>query len=148
VIRGGCLCGAVTFEIARAVGPFELCHCTRCRKASGSAFAAGLGVRAEDFRLCSGAEYIRTFEAPILESPPAYGTSFCSRCGSPVPSPPPGAEWFEIAAGTLDGDPGLRPERHVFVEHQAPWFERSDELPALSKAELIELRRRARKETL
>jgi len=44
MIRGSCLCGGVKFEITRAVGPFELCHCARCRKASGSAFVAGLGV--------------------------------------------------------------------------------------------------------
>jgi hypothetical protein len=46
VIRGSGLCGGVRFEIAKAVGPFELCHCNRCRKASGSAFTAFLGVEA------------------------------------------------------------------------------------------------------
>ena len=47
-IRGACLCGGVRFEVERAAGPFELCHCSRCRKVSGSAFVAGLGVRADD----------------------------------------------------------------------------------------------------
>ena len=48
MISEGCLCGAIRFEVARFVGPFELCHCSRCRKASGSAFSAMIGVRAED----------------------------------------------------------------------------------------------------
>ena len=43
MMQGGCLCGAVRFELDRAVGPFELCHCNRCRKTTGSAYAAGLG---------------------------------------------------------------------------------------------------------
>jgi hypothetical protein len=142
-ISGSCLCGAVTFEIARAVGPFELCHCSRCRKASGSAFVAGLGVRTEDFRMLMGAELISRYEAPVREAPPPYRTAFCSRCGSPVPDPPPGAKWFEIAAGTLDGDPGVRPDRHIFVEHKSAWFEIPDALPQLDEAALVELRRRS-----
>lgn len=144
MIKGGCLCGGVQFEVDRAEGPFELCHCPRCRKASGSAFVAGLGVRAQDFRLITGAELIRTYEAPILERPPAYRVAFCSRCGSPVPNPPAGAAWFEIPAGLLDGDPVLRPDKHIFVECKSHWFPISDSLPQLTKSQLAKLRQRSR----
>jgi hypothetical protein len=140
MIQGGCLCGGVRFEIARTVGPFELCHCSRCRKASGSAFVAGLGVRREDFRLLQGRELIRTYEAPIRECPPAYRTSFCGRCGSPVPDPPGEAPWFEVPAGLLDDDPQRRPDRHIFVERKAPWFDIADGLPRLTKTDVTELR--------
>lgn len=144
MIRGSCLCGGVCFEIARAVGPFELCHCRRCRKASGSAFVAGVGVRTEDFRLLQGRELIATYEAPIVQQPPAYRTFFCSRCGSPVPNPEPDTEWFEIPAGVLDGDPQLRPDKHIFVELKAPWFAISDRLPQYDKPALQVLRRSRR----
>ena len=140
MVRGGCLCGGVRFEIARAVGPFELCHCSRCRKASGSAFVAGLGVRTEDFRLVAGRELIAAYEAPILEHPPAYRTAFCIRCGSPVPDPLPGARWFEVPAGLLDDDPGVRPDRHIFVDRKAPWSPLVDDLPKLTRDELYALR--------
>jgi len=140
-IRGGCLCGGVRFEVDQAVGPFELCHCSRCRKASGSAFVAGLGVQVRDFRLLSGAELIRTYQAPIRERPPPYRVAFCLRCGSPVPDPPKGATWLEVPAGLFDDDPQLRPDRHIFVECKSPWFEISDSLPRVTKRELAELRR-------
>ncbi len=140
MIRGACLCGGVRFEIERTVGPFELCHCNRCRKASGSAFVAAVGVRTADFRLLQGLELIRTYDAPILEHPPAYRTAFCTRCGSPTPAPDPGADWFEIPAGLLENDPGLRPDKHIFVELKAPWFEIADDLPQLDKRSLIALR--------
>jgi hypothetical protein len=146
VIRGSCLCGGVRFEIDRAVGPFELCHCSRCRKASGSAFVAGLGVRTEDFRLLSGSELIRTYEAPILEHPPAYRVAFCSRCGSPVPTPPAGARWFEIPAGLFDDDPISRPDKHIYVDRKSSWFSMADSLPRFTKAEIIKLRMSARKQ--
>ena len=144
MIRGGCLCGGVRFEIARAVGPFELCHCTRCRRASGSAFAAMVGVLAKDYRLLQGADLIASWDAPILEHPPAYRVFFCSRCGSPVPDPSPESSWFEIPAGALDDDPGVRPDKHIFVELRSAWFEIADPLPQVTKAELIELRRKSR----
>ena len=142
-IRGGCLCGGVRFAVARAVGPLELCHCARCRKASGSAFVAGLGVLASDFRLLAGAELVQTYEAPILERPPAYRVSFCSRCGSPVPSAAPGAGWFEIPAGLFDDDPRVRPDRHIFVDGKSAWFPITDSLPQLTRAQLAAHRRRA-----
>ncbi|MCP3984664.1 MAG: GFA family protein [bacterium] len=140
MIRGACLCGGVRFEVERAVGPFELCHCQRCRKASGSAFVAGLGVRAQDFRLLSGAELIQTYESPTRESPPPYRVAFCSRCGSPVPNPPDGGNWLEIPAGLLEDDPAIRPDRHIFVECKSSWFDISDSLPQFTKDQLVELR--------
>lgn len=139
---GGCLCGGVRFEIARAVGPFELCHCPRCRKASGSAFAALVGVRVPDYRLLQGAELIARYEAPLRERPPPYRVAFCRRCGAPVPDPPAGGDWFEIPAGLLDGDPGLRPDKHIYVEGRAAWFEPGDALPRFTKTELAEWRSR------
>jgi hypothetical protein len=112
----------VRFEIARATGPFELCHCTRCRKASGSAFAAMVGVDVADYRLLQGAELIARYEAPIRERPPPYGVAFCGlaarRFGSARRR-----RWFEIGglltATRAAADAHLR-------GHQAPWFEPGD----------------------
>jgi len=140
MIRGSCLCGGVRFEIDRAVGPFELCHCRRCRKVSGSAFMAGLGVRRHEFRFLSGRELIKTYDAPILESPPAYRVCFCSTCGSPVPDPETGSECFEIAAGLLDDDPMIRPDKHIFVELKAPWSDITDGLKQFDKPALLRYR--------
>jgi hypothetical protein len=140
MITGSCLCGGVRFEVAEAAGPFELCHCNRCRKSSGSAFLAMLGVRAGDFRLVQGTDLIATYEAPLLEAPPPYRAAFCRRCGSTVPDLTPGAEWLEIPAGLLEGDPVLRPDKHIFVELKAPWHEITDALPQFDKAGLRALR--------
>ena len=92
--------------------------------------------------MLAGRQLIRSYEAPILERPPAYRKSFCSRCGSPVPDPDPdpASTWFEIPAGLLDDDPKVPPDRHIFVEHRAPWFEITDDLPQLTKSAIVELR--------
>jgi hypothetical protein len=140
MIRGSCLCGGVRFEITRFVGPFELCHCSRCRKANGSAFVATLGVKREDFQLVQGYDLIKTFDAPIREAPPAYRTHFCGRCGSPVPNPLNDSLWLEVPAGLLDDDPQIRPDRHIFVDVKSPWFNIRDDLPQLDRAALLSLR--------
>lgn len=148
MIHGSCLCGGVRFEFTKAAGPFELCHCRRCRKVSGSAFFSGLYVRIEDFRLVEGSDLITSYEAPILREPPAYRVSFCSRCGSPVPNPAsqPQARsrlrsgLLKIPAGLLDDDPGLKPDKHIFIELKAPWFEIADDLPQYDLPGLIGLR--------
>jgi hypothetical protein len=141
MIRGSCFCGGVTFEITQAVGPFELCHCNRCRKANGSAFVAGLGVKRTDFRLVHGGDLIETFEAPVRESPPPYRTHFCRRCGSPVPDAYGDSPTLEVPAGLLDDDPHLRPDKHIFVDVKSPWFGITDNLPQLSRTALMNFRK-------
>jgi hypothetical protein len=139
-IRGSCLCGGVTYEIERAVGPAEFCHCNRCRKTSGSNALLTMRVRTEDYRLLSGRELMRSYAAPVLYRPPAYVSWFCSVCGSPMPEPAPQGESFEIPAGSLDGDPGIRPDKHIFVELLPAWDELRDDLPAYTRQEIYELR--------
>ena len=95
-------------------GPFELCDCSGCRKASGSAFVSGIGVRTRDFRWVSGEQDVRFFEAPVRTHAPGYQTAFCCRCGSPAPnlsSVTNENDWFENAAGLLDEDAGVAPDR-------------------------------------
>lgn len=124
MVRGSCLCGAVTWQ---SEGPFELmthCHCTRCRKAHGSAFGTYAGTPAEGFRYLSGEDAIVRFE-----SSPGTFRSFCGRCGSVTP----GATAFQgrvfVPVGCLDDDPGARPLAHLFAASRAPWYEITDDLP-------------------
>jgi hypothetical protein len=136
VIDGSCLCGAVRFRISHASGPFELCHCSRCRKASGSAFAAWIDIDPETFELLQGRELIQAYEAPLREKPPPYRRCFCKRCGSAVPDVLSGRPVSAIPAGTLDDDPGIRPDKHIYVELKAPWYRIEDSLPQMDKAAL------------
>ena len=139
-IGGSCLCGGVRFEIEKAVGPVEICHCNRCRKVSGSANLVTVGLRTEDLRFLAGEELINSYEAPILTAPPAYLSRFCSRCGSQVPPASPEDDWFEICAGLFDDDPGVRPDKHIFIELAPSWDDVPDTLPKLTIRELVKER--------
>ena len=114
--------------------PFEICHCTRCRKVSGSAGMAGVTVATNHFRLVSGRELIKSHTAPILYRPPAYQTYFCSECGSPVPAPDPEGDLMEIPAGLFDGDLGIEPDKHIFVDLAPDWDPIGGGPPALYRS--------------
>jgi hypothetical protein len=125
-LQGGCLCGAVRYAVDRGtLGAIVLCHCSQCRKASGSAFAAVAPVPAASFRLLAGAEALRSHAAS-----PGKWRSFCGHCGSPIHSRRDDRpEWLRLRIGTLDADPAVRPSAHIHVASKAPWWEICDALP-------------------
>jgi hypothetical protein len=119
----------VQFAIDGTPTAIELCHCSRCRKAYGSAFAATCYVLAAEFRWTRGADLVATYAAPLRQTPPQYRHVFCRECGAPLPIVMADRGVVEIPAGVLDDDPGSRPLRHIFAGHKAPWFEITDSLP-------------------
>jgi hypothetical protein len=121
-LHGSCLCGGVRFEITEPFLNANHCHCSRCRKHSGTFGLTQGRVRREGFRLVAGEELVRIYR-------PTGGAAvkaFCSECGSSLfgRTWPDGPE-ISVRLGALDGDPGIRPQFHTFVDSKAPW----DELP-------------------
>jgi hypothetical protein len=140
-IKGSCLCGSITFEIDEASGPFEICHCNRCRKVSGPRDMAGVGVKTSHFRMLTGEHLVKSFSAPIIHFPPAFQVHFCSNCGSPVSNPSPEGEWCEIAAGPFDEPLGINTDKHIFVEFVPDWDNIIDTKPQYTMIELYKHRK-------
>jgi hypothetical protein len=129
MLHGGCLCGAVRYEIDGLIRHISHCHCSMCRKFHGAAFATYATFAAKRFRLASGADRITAYRSSD------HGTrSFCQTCGSSLfwayDTHP---ELVALALGTLDDDPGGRPTAHIYVGSKAPWFEITDALPQHEK---------------
>lgn len=131
--QGGCLCGAVRFEVREPLTAIELCHCPKCRRAYGSGFAATLYAERAGFRWTAGAEQVRQWDAPLERTPPAYRHCFCARCGGALPitwDDAPDGSLVEIPASVLDRDtPCDAPAYHIFVARKAPWHVIADRLP-------------------
>lgn len=119
-IGGSCLCGKVTYQIRGPFNIFQYCHCSRCRKFSGSAHSANLFVPPEQFIWLSGEEWLGRYEIPEAKY---FATSFCKNCGSSLPWKVKGGKNIVVAAGTLDGDPQIKPRQNVFWGSRAAWFE-------------------------
>jgi hypothetical protein len=130
-VRGRCLCGGVRYEVTAPFLRANFCHCSRCRKHTGAAASTQGRVPREGFRLLAGEELIRVFR-------PEQGMvkAFCSACGSSLfgGSWPDGPE-VSIRLGTLDDDPGIRPQFHTFVAHAPAWLPVPDDgLPCYEAA--------------
>jgi hypothetical protein len=126
-IRGGCLCGAVRYEIDGSFAAAGHCHCSMCRKSHGAAFATWAFVSPEQFKWTSGVEFVEAYQ-----SSPELERRFCRKCGSPLVATHDGKA-MEVVLGTVDGDPGVRPREHIFVGSKAPWYEITDALPQFEK---------------
>jgi hypothetical protein len=121
-VGGSCLCGGVRFEVEPPFRRANHCHCSRCRKHSGTFGLTQGRVARERFRLLTGEDLLRVYS-------PAEGAAvkvFCTVCGSSLF----GGDWPEgdevsIRFGALDGDPEILPQYHSFVDFRADW----DELP-------------------
>ena len=134
MIHGHCLCEAVRFEVTSPLGPIIHCHCSMCRRASGTAFATNASVRTEGFRVTAGEEQLGEFE-----SSPGHFRVFCRRCGSPLFSRFTQYPIIRVRLGALDDDPGGRAQAHIWLATKAPWYpavddglERFVEMPPVS----------------
>lgn len=126
---GGCLCGAIRYEISGDLAAIEVCHCSQCRKAQGGAFATNISVAEAALQILSGRAAIREYE-----SSPGKFRAFCSHCGSPLFSRRtalPGT--VRIRAGTLDGPVATRPAVHFHVASCCDWWQiDNDGLPRVA----------------
>ncbi|HYD49570.1 MAG TPA: GFA family protein [Terriglobales bacterium] len=124
MVTGSCLCGAVRYQATAPLGEMHHCHCSMCRKGHGAAFSTYARSEAGAFRFTAGESLVKQYRssAPITRS-------FCSECGANLLfrfEGMPEAVW--IAAGTIDGDPGVRPSAHIFADSKACWFDITDDL--------------------
>ena len=125
MIRGSCLCGGVKFEITGALSQARNCHCSMCRKVQGAAFRSRVSVRVADFAWVRGEDLVTYYE-----SSKGNYRGFCRVCGSPIHSKfADTPSHYGLPLGTLDDDPGVRPEIHIHVASKAPWFTITDDLP-------------------
>jgi hypothetical protein len=125
-IRGGCLCGAVAYEARLPIAKFANCYCSRCRKATGSTYSANFYVSPEAFKWTDGEAWVVRYDLPQARS---FSTSFCSKCGSPVPHRTRSGREVVLPAGSLNDDPGAKPAASVHWSSRAPWAPDSTDLP-------------------
>jgi hypothetical protein len=113
-MTGQCACGAVSFEITEPFVTAGYCHCKRCQRRSGALWSVNAMVPARGFEVVSGGEHVRTWEPPD-----GIPKAFCDRCGGQLYSD--GGDHIGVRLGLLDGDPGIRPEWHQWLDSAPDW---------------------------
>ena len=117
--KGRCNCGAVRFEIDAPVTDVYVCHCSICRRATGTAGIPVVVVPSAQLRFLQGREQVASWRKPDGD----WERSFCRVCGSPLPHAND-ARTAYVPAGTIDeGADALRVVHHLWVGSKAPWDE-------------------------
>jgi hypothetical protein len=117
-LRGGCLCGAVRFELDTHPTQAGYCHCTRCQRRTGTGASPQARVDGRRFRLTSGTESLRAWRHPDG----GFEKCFCAVCGAHLFSRNPDEPTqMSIRMAAFDSDPGVRPSWRSFVAYAASW---------------------------
>ena len=119
---GACNCGAVAFELDVELSGIYFCHCSICRRATGSNGIAVVVIENEAFRWTRGEDQITTWQKPDAD----WHTSFCRVCGSTLPGANDEHRMFVPAGLISDGDEALEVIHHIWVDSKAGWDEIGD----------------------
>ena len=119
-VNGACLCGRVRFRVKGPFETFHLCHCSQCRRSTGSAHAANIFGKAEDIEWLAGEDLVKRYtpdEANVISK------CFCSHCGSLVPYVSLKSGKLIIPAGSLSEPAGIEPRDNIFWSDRADWYD-------------------------
>lgn len=122
MLSGECNCGEVAFEITSRVKDVYICHCSVCRRSTGSNGIAVVVVNESNFHWLRGENYIRTWSKPGQD----WQNSFCQICGSTLPGNNDDSRMYVPAGLLSEGSAGLRVAHHIWVDSKADWDEICD----------------------
>jgi hypothetical protein len=123
-LSGECLCGAVQYRVSDAFEYALNCHCSQCRRATGSAFKPLAGIRRSELLIARGGDLLLIYG----EEAGAHDVH-CRSCGTLLFSVVRDGTYVHVAMGTLVDEPSIRPSMHIFVASKASWHEITDDLP-------------------
>jgi hypothetical protein len=123
LLSGRCYCGAVEYSVADEFLYAANCHCSNCRRTTGSAFKPFAGIERDKLRVLSGAENLMIFGATLGHD------ARCKLCGSLLYSLVRDGAFVHVAMGTLVDDASIKPGKHIFVGSKASWYTIADDLP-------------------
>ncbi len=122
-LEGRCLCGAVRYTVADAFKYALNCHCSQCRRATGSAFKSFAGIERGKLNVSQGGDNLLIFGDKDTHD------ARCRTCGSLLFSIVRDGAYAHVTLGTLIDSPTIRPSAHIFIGSKAPWYEITDDLP-------------------
>jgi hypothetical protein len=117
-VQGGCLCGAVRFELLQPPVSAGYCHCTRCQRRTGTAASISAQIDGDALHILAGSEQIEAW-AP---GDGAWEKCFCRRCGAHLfARSPADPRRIGVRMSAFDSDPGIRPSFRQYLKYAATW---------------------------
>ena len=127
---GGCLCGAVRFEVTEAPYHTAYCHCRMCQRTSGSILSSWADFKGKEFRCIRG-------EIKYYQSSQFLERGFCTTCGSTLTQRSVEGDGIFVATGSFDQPENFLMREHCGMESRVPWLEIEDDLPRKTTREAM-----------
>jgi hypothetical protein len=128
-LTGSCLCGALKYRVDGEPTRFYHCHCSRCRKSSGTGHATNLFVEKGTLEWSGDVGLNSRYKLPQAQR---FTRTFCATCGGPLPRDVPEAGFVFVPAGTLDEEPNIKPQARIFLDSKTSWSCGAEEIPGFS----------------
>ena len=122
ITTGGCLCGAVRYQVTGPLRDVVNCHCSMCQRLHGN-----FGAHSKAPKACI--RITRSDGLAWYKTSDVARRGFCSACGSSLFWEPFELEATGIIAGSLDGPTGLKTMGHIFVGEKSDFYDICDDLP-------------------
>jgi hypothetical protein len=120
---GGCLCGALRYEIAGEAANPCFCHCASCRRASGAPMVPWATFARAALRITRG-------QLHEYRSSTEVWRGFCAHCGTSLTYRHEArATEIDVTLATLDDPAAIAPRMHVWMNDRLPWVRIADDLP-------------------
>lgn len=130
MVSGRCLCGAFEYTVEGPFGEVRYCHCSQCRRGSGTAFSANARIRRAQWSLSGPPDLVTEYEHR-----PGRFKAFCARCGSPLYARSDhDPDDVRVRLGGFEGDLDVQVTAHVWVGSKASWYAIEDALPRHDEA--------------
>jgi len=129
-LHGSCLCGKVTSNIKDNFQKFYQCHCDRCQKKTGTAFASLLFAAPDSIEWLSGEVLTKRFDLPNAVR---FSNNFCTECGSQVPYLSRDGSMLAVPAGFLNDTPTITPQANIFCEEKFSWYDAGQQATSFDK---------------
>ncbi len=126
---GGCLCGAVKFEVRLQETDVHICHCDLCKKWSGG---PSFSLSCEEAATVTGEENLTWFNSS------EWGQrAFCNKCGTHLFGCVTEGGYHGVHVGNLDNQEGLKIGVHIFIDKKPPYYDFADGAKRLTGAEFF-----------
>ncbi|MCB1729108.1 MAG: GFA family protein [Halieaceae bacterium] len=129
-LKGSCLCGAVQFVVTGEPVRFFHCHCSRCRKSTGTGHASNVFISNGKLTCTGDLDHVKTYKLPDAQR---FARTFCTHCGGPLPREMGDSGQVFVPAGTLDDEPNIKPQARIFQDSKASWSCSGDEVPCFAR---------------
>lgn len=128
-IKTTCLCGAIELEVELSNNQVAACHCSMCRKWSGSPM---LVIDSGELKSISNELLVRRYQSSEWAE-----RGFCSQCGTHLFYFLIPANQYHFPMGLIDNGSNFKLSHQIFIDEKPEYYSFSNETKNMTGAQVF-----------